>query len=400
MPIATGHITTYNVPTIGIDYTAAYEQGAGIGRLVRQLITALAAEDRQTAYKLFVAGATTPQLPPLPGHNFRWYPTRVTPLWFARLWYRARLYWPVEAFTGQMQLFHATDFVLPPHLPTTRTLLTVHDLSFVRAPETATPILKRYLDQVVPWSVQRADHVLADSQATKDDLIELYGTPAEKITVLLSGVDARFQRVNDPLAWQAIRQKYKLPADAPLIFSIGTVQPRKNYTRVIEALHQLGRDFEQVHYVIAGGKGWLDAPIYQTVQALGMAERVHFIGFADDADLPTLYSAATVTAYPSLYEGFGFPILESMACGTPVITANVSSMPEVAGSAAVLVDPYNVEAIADGLRQLLTNDALKNTLIQQGYAQAAQFTWQKAAHQLKNIYTQILEGDFYGSQTH
>ena len=380
------------MPTIGIDYTAAYEQGAGIGRLVRQLIAALAAEDHATPYKLFVAGATPAQLPPIPGRNFKWYPTRVNPLWFARVWYRARVFLPVEGFIGNVQLFHATDFVLPPHLPTTKTILTVHDLSFVRAPETSTPILKRYLDNVVPWSVRRADHVLADSQATKDDLMDLYGTPANKITVLLSGVDDRFQRINDPVAWQAVRVKYKIPAENPFIFSIGTVQPRKNYTRVIEALHQLGRDFEHVHYVIAGGKGWLDAPIYQMVRDLGMTDRVHFIGFADDTDLPTLYSAAAVTAYPSLYEGFGFPILESMACGTPVLTANVSSMPEVAGEAAVMVNPYQVEAIAEGLRRLLTDKGLQAKLIEQGYAQARLFSWQKAAAELKMIYDDVLKG--------
>jgi len=372
--------------SIGIDYTAAYEQGAGIGRLVRQLVAALAMEDAETRYKLLVAGATPQRLPPAPGANFAWYPTRVTPLWFARLWYRARFYYPVELFTGRVQLFHATDFVLPPHLPTTKTLLTVHDLSYVRAPETATPILKRYLDRVVPWSVRRADHILADSQATKDDLVQLYETPAEKITVLYSGVDPRFSRVAEV---EPIRAKYNIPP-SPYIFSIGTVQPRKNYTRIIEALHSLGEAFQAVNLVIAGGKGWLDAPIYQTIEALGMGERVRFIGYADDADLPALYSGATLTAYPSLYEGFGFPIIESMACGTPVLTGNVSSMPEVAGDAALIVDPYSVQAIATGIRTLLTDEGLRATLITNGYPQAARFSWQQAARQLKAIYARML----------
>lgn len=374
---------------IGIDYTAAYEQGAGIGRLVRQLIAALAAEDDQTHYKLFVAGATANQLPPLPGHNFGWYPTRVTPLWFARLWYRARLYWPVESFIGRVKLYHATDFTLPPTLPTTKTILTVHDLSFVRAPETATPILKRYLDRVVPWSVKRANHVIADSQATKDDLVELYGTPAEKVSVLLSGVDPRFSPTNDSSLIQKVRQKYKIP-DGDYIISVGTVQPRKNFTRVIEALHALGDDFAGVNLVIVGGKGWLDAPVYETVQKLGLQTRVIFTGFADDTDIPALYSGASLTAYPSLYEGFGFPIIESMACGTPVITSNVSSMPEVAGDAALLVDPYDVSAIATSMRLLLTDADLREKLIQQGFQQAQRFTWQRAAQELIQIYEQVL----------
>ncbi|HVO72202.1 MAG TPA: hypothetical protein VMT24_19260, partial [Aggregatilineaceae bacterium] len=138
--------------TIGIDYTAAYEQGAGIGRYVRELIRALAAQDDETPYRLFVAGATHNTLPPLPGSNFSWRPTRITPLWFARLWHRLQLPLPVETFVGRVRLYHATDFTLPPTLPGVRTLLTVHDLSFVRAPETTMPVLKAYLDHVVPRS--------------------------------------------------------------------------------------------------------------------------------------------------------------------------------------------------------------------------------------------------------
>lgn len=370
---------------IGIDYTAAYEQGAGIGRLVRHLVAALAQADPVTPYKLFVAGATANKLPSVPGANFRWYPTRVSPRWFARLWFRAHLPLPIEAFIGRVKLYHATDFTLPPVLPDTRTILTVHDLSFVRSPETLPPPLIKYLNHAVPYSVRRAHHVLADSQATKDDLIELYGTPEEKITVLLSGVDSHFRPIEDAQTLQAVREKYKIP-DQPYIFSIGTVQPRKNYPRLVEALHHLGREFSQVTLVIAGGKGWLNNTLYETIQRLGMEKRVHLIGFADDTDIPALYSGATVTAYPSLYEGFGFPIVESMACGTPVLTSNVSSMPEVAGDAAVMVNPYDVEALSHRLRVLLTDTSLRETLTLRGFQQAQKFTWEKAAQELKAIY--------------
>ncbi|MBN1679051.1 MAG: glycosyltransferase family 4 protein [Anaerolineae bacterium] len=374
---------------IGIDYTAAYEQGAGIGRLVRELITALAAHDSATPYRLFVAGASRQTLPPPPGVNFHWHPTRITPLWFARIWHRFRVPLPVEAFVGRVNLFHATDFTLPPTLPGTRTILTVHDLSYVRAPETATPVLKAYLDTVVPRSVRRAFHILADSQATKDDLIELYGTPPEKITVLLSGVTARFRPVADEQMRLAVCQRYTIP-DNPYIFSIGTVQPRKNYTRLIQALLALGPGFKDIHVVIAGGRGWLDDPIYRTVEETGLADRVHFIGFADDDDLPVLYSGAACLAYPSLYEGFGFPILEAMACGTPVVTSTVSSMPEVAGDATLLIDPYDVDALAGALRRLLSDSGLRDDLAERGFKQAAKFTWEQSAQHLRQIYTTIL----------
>ena len=368
---------------IALDYTAAYEQGGGIGRYVREIVNALARQPADFEYRLFVSGVSDAKpLPQKPATHFSWKPTRISPLNLARLWQRARIPLPIEFFTGRADLYHATDFVLPPvH---TRSLLTVHDLSFVRVPETASPPLKRYLDVVVPRSVQRADHVLADSQATKDDLIELYGTPAEKITVLLSGVDARFK----PTQGANVRQKYNIPA-RPYIFSVGTVQPRKNYARLIHALAAVRARGLDVGLVIAGGKGWLDDPIYAAIADAGMGDYVQFIGFADDADLPALYSDALITALPSLYEGFGFPVIESMACGTPVLTSTVSSLPEVAGDAAIMVEPTGLEAIAEGLERLITDEALRAQLVERGLARAKQFTWERTAEQLHAIYVQM-----------
>lgn len=374
-----------------IDYTPAYEQGAGIGRLTRDLIAALARLDTETEYRLFVAGAKREQLPTPPGANFVWRPSRLSAEWWARIWQRARLPFPVEAITGAVDLYHATDFVLPPTRKKTRTLLTVHDLTFARAPETASPALKTYLDAVVPRSVARADHVLADSQSTKNDLIDLYHTPPEKITVLLSGADARFKPITNLDARRAVRQKYNL-TDRPYIFAVGTVQPRKNYARLIAALALLRDSGMDVDLVIAGGKGWLDDPIYASIRDHHVEAYVHLIGYADDTDLPTLYSEAVCTATPSIYEGFGFPVLESMKCGTPVVTANVSSLPEVAGDAALMVSPTDIEALAEALRRLITDSTLRTRLISAGIARAAQFTWERAASELHSVYTRLLSG--------
>ncbi|MCA9903211.1 MAG: glycosyltransferase family 4 protein [Anaerolineae bacterium] len=375
---------------IAIDYTAAHEQGGGIGRYVRELVTALACEATPHRYPLFVAGARRSELPAPPAPAFTWHPTRITPRWFARLWHRARLPLPVETFTGPVDLYHATDFTLPPTLPGTKTLLTVHDLSFVRVPDSASPPLKAYLDVVVPRSAQRADHILADSQATRNDLIELYGIVPDKITVLLSGVDAHFRPVTDAAARAAVRAKYDL-GERPYIFTIGTVQPRKNYARLMLALARLRESGQDVTLVIAGGKGWLEDPIYAALDELKLRDHVRFLGFAADADLPALYSEARALAFPSLYEGFGLPILEAMACGTPVVTANVSSMPEAAGDAALLIDPYDVDALTDALDRLLHDESLRADLIARGQAQAARFTWARAARELIAVYDWLLK---------
>ncbi len=374
--------------TVGIDYTPAYEQGGGIGRYVRELVTALSLLDVDTSYRLFISGYTSSDLLSVP-INFTYKSTRVTPKWLARLWHRANIPLPVEVFIGSVDLFHATDFVLPPTLPGVKTLLTVHDLSFVRVPDSASPTLKAYLDYVVPRSIGRSTHVLADSQATKDDIVGLYGVDSSKVTVLLSGVDSRFfNRIG--AAWLlTMRSKYNL-GSVPYIFSVGTVQPRKNYERLIRALAQLRQIDVDIHLVIAGGKGWLDSPIYQTISETHMDKYVHFIGFADDADLPALYQNATCVAFPSLYEGFGLPILEAMASGIPVLTSNISSLPEVAGDAAIMVDPYNLDEITNGLLRLITDTNLRNELTQKGLLRAKQFTWEKSATQLLSIYKNLL----------
>ncbi|MBL8154833.1 MAG: glycosyltransferase family 4 protein [Anaerolineae bacterium] len=377
------------MPLIGVDYTPAYEQTGGIGRYVRQLLAALASLPDENQYRLFVAGVKASSLSNPPGPQFGWRTTRISPKWFARLWHRLNLYIPVEAFVGRVDVFHATDFVLPPTLPHTLTLLTVHDLSFVRVPESASPRLKAYLDTLVPRSLKRADYVLADSLATKQDIVDLYRTEAERVEVLLSGVDPVFCP-SDSVNFLPIRKKYRI-GNSPYLLAVGTVQPRKNYARLIEALSILRAAGLEVELVIAGGKGWLEDPIYAALDQFDMRPHVHFIGFAAEEDLPILYSNALCSVFPSLYEGFGLPILEAMACGTPVVTSNVSSMPEVAGDAALLVDPYDVEAIAHAVRRLIEDSNLRQSLVQSGLDRAKQFTWEKSARQLLQVYQRLLD---------
>jgi glycosyltransferase involved in cell wall biosynthesis len=197
--------------------------------------------------------------------------------------------------------------------------------------------------------------------------------------------------VTGPSLLEHVRDRYRLP-DGPFILSVGTVQPRKNYGRLIESLARLRETHPDLGLVIVGGRGWLEDPIYAALDAHGLRKAVVFTGFADDADLPALYSLARAVALPSLYEGFGLPVLEAMACGTPVVTSNVSSLPEVAGDAALLINPLDVDALTSALDRLLTDESLRGTLRERGFARAAAFTWERAAKQLLGVYSQMLSG--------
>jgi glycosyltransferase involved in cell wall biosynthesis len=349
----------------------------------------LAAVDRSTQYRLFYAspaGAPRHALPRLPS-NFSVRQLPFDDIWLARVWQRAQAPIPADWITGRIDLFHSPDFTLPPTRRGTRTLLTVHDLSFVRDPDSAVPVLRDYLNKVVPRSVARADHVLADSAATRADLIELYGTGAEKISVLYSGVNEVFQPVRDAAALQKARSRYGL-GEAPFILAVGTLQPRKNYARLIQAFAQLGE--ADLNLVIAGGKGWMYEAIFAEVERLRLGQRVIFPGFVADDDLPALYSAASVLAYPSTYEGFGLPILEAFACGTPVVTSTAACLPEIAGEAALLVPPTDVPALSDALRRAFSDTALRAGLIQAGSERAREFSWETSARQLVDRYNSLI----------
>ena len=265
----------------------------------------------------------------------------------------------------------------------------MHDLSFVRVPNAASPPLKAYLDAVVPRSVEAADHILADSAATKRDLIELYGTRADKVTVLHSGVDRGFSPVRDPRETNRVRAKHGLE-QVSYALSVGTVQPRKNYSRVIQALSEIRRRGHDLHYVIAGSSGWLEDEMLRTIERTAMNDYVHLLGLVEDRDLPALYSGARMLAMVSLYEGFGLPVLEAMACGTPVITSNLSSLPEVGGNAALLVDPYDIGAIRDAILMLERDNEKRSQLIESGLRRVERFSWTEAARRLDSIYDEIL----------
>ena len=372
-----------------IDYTPAVRQQAGIGRIIRGQIQALIAADPGYDLRLFVVGrvdAGTRAAAPLPLHT-----TPLSEHNMVRLWHRLNSPLPpVEWFTGgPIDLLHATDFVLPPSRAR-RKLLTVHDLAFLFYPDAAMPSLHRYLNVVVPRSVRRADGLIADSHHTAHDLTEQWQVPPECITVVQGAVDTRrFAPVTDPQQLAAVRSRYGIGA-GPFILGLSRLEPRKNYVRLIEAFAAARATGLPHRLIIGGSKGWLYDTIFARVQELQLGALVHFPGFIDEADLATLYSAADFFAYPSLYEGFGLPILEALACGAPVLTADNSCLPEAGGPGALYVQAEDVDSIAAGLVRLATDANLRQQLRAAGMAHAAAFTWERSAQQLLAAYRKTL----------
>ncbi len=376
---------------IGIDYTAAVRQGAGIGRYTRELVRALAKLDRDNDYVLFaavggrrLAGTGWPS-------SFQMRSVPLSDRALAILWHRLRLPLWVELATGPVDIFHSPDFVLPP-VRRARTMLTVHDLSFIRYPQCADANLRAYLNKVVPRSVHRADLILADSQNTKDDLMELLGVESDKIEVIYPGVEERFRPIEDQTLLEEVRRRYNLPPR--FILGLGTLQPRKNFTRLIEAFADLRFAILRLGSVqvcdlrlaIAGGKGWLYEEIFATVERLGLEGKVIFPGFVADEDLPALYNLTDLFVFPSLYEGFGLPPLEALACGTLVVTSNASSLPEVVGEAGLMVEATDTKALAEAMKRVLEDVALREGMVAKGLEQAKKFTWEKAAAKLLSLY--------------
>lgn len=364
---------------IGIDYTPAVRQRAGIGRYTRGLVHALLQLDAENVYRLLIPGdalyadskyARSFARAPLTEHQL------------VILWQRLRIPLPVELVTGPVDIFYSPDFVLPPSRARYK-FLTVHDFSYVRVPECHYPGNLLYLNSAVPRAVKQADLILADSNSTKNDLVEIYRVPPERIRTLYSGVERNFRPVTDVNESARVRAKYNLTR--PFILSVGTLEPRKNYQRLIQAFAQMGAG-PDCELLIAGGKGWLFDPILAAPARFGVSERVRFLGFVPDEDLPALYSLTRLFVYPSLYEGFGLPVLEAMVCGAPTVTANNSSLPEVAGDACLLVDARNVDELTTTMEKGLVQEELRQTMREKGFAQAKKFSWEASAATLRDAF--------------
>jgi glycosyltransferase involved in cell wall biosynthesis len=342
----------------------------GTERYSYELLAALARADRFRPYTLYSNGMPA-ALPPL-GPNFS-----LCSLPLPRLWTHARL-GPALLRDRPALLFvpaHVVPLLHPP------SVVTIHDLGYLAFPAAHTARRRLELHLTTRWSLHAARHVIAISQATRADLVRHYGADPARVSVVYHGLSPAFRPIEDGACQAAARARHGL--SRPYFLYVGTIQPRKNLTRLIEAfaraLPRLVQAGATPLLALAGREGWLSAAITRRAHELGVADHVRFLGYLPDSDLPALLSGALAFVFPSLYEGFGMPVLEAMACGAPVLTSTSSALPEVAGEAALLVDPADTDAIAAGLAHLAAEPALRAALRTRGLVRAAEFTWDRCA---------------------
>jgi glycosyltransferase involved in cell wall biosynthesis len=363
---------------ISVDIQSAIGQRTGVGNYTAHLAEALAARDDENDYSFFYFDfkrkGHTLTLPSDSERAVRWCPGRLA----QQAWKRLHAP-PYDLLAGQADVYHFPNFIIPP-LRHGKTVVTIHDLAFLRMPETIEARNLDYLQARIRDTVTRADAIIAVSQFTADELCELLQVPAQKIFVVHEGLC-----VNQapPGADKSTPVLERLGLERPFLLSVGTVEPRKNYRFLLDAFDRLD---DEVDLVIAGGLGWKYEPLLERIKQSPKADRVHITGYLSAVELASLYTRAELFVYPTLYEGFGFPPLEAMYFGLPVFAAQVPPLPEILGDAAQWVAGHDPDEWAEGIAALLSDSSRQAELTRYGKNQIVQYTWENAAQQTAEVY--------------
>jgi glycosyltransferase involved in cell wall biosynthesis len=365
---------------IGIDARIAHYSRGGIHSYVVHLLQALAELDWDAHYHVL---RSRKDHGTLPSHAA----FRDVACWTPSHHHLERWALSVEIARLRLDLLHSPDFI-PPAFGYGRSVITVHDLNFLYYPRFLTAESRHYYNEQIEWAVKHADRILADSRATQADLISLLDVASDKITVVHLAADPSFRPLSEAAAGQ-VAARYDL--ELGYVLFVGTLEPRKNIPGLLLAYRMLlDKKITDRPLVLVGGKGWLYDEIFDRTAALDLSDRVRFLHGVPDADLPALYSAASVLAMPSFYEGFGLPALEAMSCGTPVVVANRASLPEVVGDAGLLVDPESPEDLAEALERVLTEGPERERMRRAGLEQAETFSWERVARETRAVYEDVL----------
>ncbi len=362
---------------IGVDVRMFYYRMAGIGWYTVRLLTALAKIDEENEYILLQHRKQTETLVQSPKFG------RATI--YAPAHHRFEQ-WPLSLETRRLglDLIHSPDFI-PPLYNNIPAVITIHDLAFLLYPQFVTSESARYYGQVEE-AVKRASRVIAVSHSTKNDIIKLLGAPATKIDVIHEAAAPLFRPIPREQSLAMLKGLDFQPPERFILF-VGTIEPRKNLTTLIRAYHQLNEQYRHnLPLLLSGSAGWLSEDLSDLVTELDLNEQVHFLGRTSIEQLLALYNLATVLAHPAHYEGFGLTLLEAMACATPVVCSDASSLPEVVGDAALLVPPEDVDAWAAALHRVLSDRELRQTMSRKGLERSKQFSWEKAARETLDTY--------------
>ncbi|MBX5451900.1 MAG: glycosyltransferase family 4 protein [Thermogemmatispora sp.] len=375
-----------------LSYSQSY-RNSGVSRYIRRLLEGLAQEPGEYRYTIFVNGHEVEEhLAPVASHPQLTYVSAPWPEerpWTRVAWEQLKL--PGELRQRHIQLLHSPVNVLPLRLPAgCRGVVTLHDLAFLRFPEVLTGPKRLYQRTFTLRSLRRATLVITVSESTRRDAIELLSLPEERLRTVYPSIDARFSASpRDEQAIQALRARYGL--ESGFILYLGTLEPRKNLDTLIEAFARLkGQHGIREKLVLAGSKGWLYEAIFARVRSLGLESEVLFPGFIADSEQVLWYHAATAFAYPSLYEGFGLPVAEALACGLPVVTSSVSSLPEAGAGVALTVEPRNVDALAHALYRALNDESYRQHCRAMASMVAERFSLRTMARRMRAIYEEAL----------
>jgi glycosyltransferase involved in cell wall biosynthesis len=368
-----------------IDLTPSVQSQAGLGRYAAELTRALITTRPPDEHiELFYTDPRRRQPPPpldqLPGRRL----SSSSKSWRFSVLLAYLFHHSQDAMIESPDVFYATDHLLP-YLTYSRAVFTLGDVTFVSHAQTHSRLNRIYLQLMMPHFLRQADAVIAISRCTLREASQLYSSAAAKGQVIYPAVSAHFRPIAAPSTLKAIRSRYGLPPK--FLLFVGTIEPRKNLTTLFEAFK--ATQVSDVKLVIAGKRGWLYDETFARLRELGLEQRAVFTGFVPDEDLPALYTMAEAFVFPSLYEGFGLPVLEAMACGAPVLCSNTSSLPEVAGDAALLISPGDVRDWAQAIEQITRDATLRADLRQRGLRQAQHFSWEETARQTRQVYRDV-----------
>jgi len=371
---------------IYVDISAAVHSRAGLGRYTEQLTSALLKEYPEQLALFYNQGhdgqfpSSLPPAAPQRHINLGYKPWRMAIL----LGQMSRI--PFNRLVPDVTLFHSTEHLLLP-LRDTPTVLTVHDLIYKLFPDYHKQLNYWYLNKAMPLFCQKADAIIAVSEATKQDIVKYYNIDPAKISVVYEAASSHFEPPS-PARTALVRKKYDLPSR--FLIHLSTIEPRKNLNRLLDALLALRQTYPDLHLVLAGGKGWLYEDFFARIETEGLSNYVSALGWVPDEDLPAVIAAADLAVQPSLYEGFGIPILEHMASGQVVAASNSSSHPEVGGDAAAYFNPMDVAEMTAVIGRLLMDRDEYSHRRELGLKQAARFSWQRAAKETAAVYDKLL----------